>query len=330
MDEVDITRTWNVLEGDRGAAYAGHPYMVHWFASRPDNTARAGDYALNLAEFIAAAKAAERQDMNFYVQMNPSIRRDGMRNRAEDVTHWAYHLLDVDPGPDSDPFAALEDFLRYYHHRLGVKLRPHVIFSGRGVQAWLPFWTPVATTRKVQIGEWEGTMGEIVPRVQSYWLHHASDRVGKVYGCTLDPAVADLPRVMRVPGTVNVKSGALAKWIRQGESSTVLADLLVKYADEKQIIPPPAPQFIPGRTWQFYVPLLNWSGHRYLTVGGELGARHDMAVKAAKNLYEVGCDEDQARAALSWGNKLSSPEPLGQEEMDQILRSVYKRTRAVV
>jgi hypothetical protein len=331
--EAEVRRTWDILHHDRVAAYAGAPYMLHYFGSRPDQTARMGDFALGPDELVKAAAAAEAQGMNFYVQLNPSLRRDSVRSRAEDITHWSYHLLDIDPGPKGEPFMALEEFLRFYHHRWGLKLTPHVIFSGRGVQAWIPFKVPVPTSMEVTLVKTVDRekvpvvvkIGAIANRVQSYWLRLAADRVGNTFDCVLDPAVADLPRVMRCPGTVNVKSGKVAEWVREGSPMGWLAEKLVNYAPAEQVIPPPPPEVMAGRHWQFYVPRVNWAGHRYLTYGGEMGQRHDMAVKAAKSLYEVGCEEEQARAALAWGNKLSSPEPLGQEEMDQILRSVYKR-----
>jgi len=330
MNEKVIHNTWDILFRDRAPAYLGTPYMLHWFASRPDGTARMGDYAMSPAELVKAVLAAEKQEMNFYVQLNPSVRRDGVRNRAEDVTHWNYHLLDLDPGANAEPLLALEEVLRFYHHRLGVVLKPHIIFSGRGVQAWVPFYPPIPTSEPLRLGEWEGKYSEVINRVQSYWLRLAEDRVGNVHGCRLDPAVADLPRVMRMPGTVNVKSGKEAAWIKEGTPSHTLAHLLVSYADTKAVVPPALPEWMPGRTWQFYVPLTNWSAHRYLTVGGDQGTRHDMAVKAAKNLYELGCEEEQAQAALAWGNRLSAPEPLSSVEMEQILRSVYGRRRSVV
>lgn len=338
MNEAEVRRIWEVLHQDRRAAYAGSPYMLHWFASRPDGKGRMGDFALSANELVKAAAAAERQEMNFYLQLNPSLKRDGVRSTAADITHWNYFLLDVDPGKDAEPFLAMDEYLRFFQHRLGIKADPHIVFSGRGVQAWVPFETPVPTTLKMDLVKTVNktkvpvpvTLGAIVNRVQGYWLRLALERVGTVHGCVLDPAVADLPRVMRCPGTVNVKSGKMAELIRVGRPKPGYSELLVRYAPTEQVEPPPPPTVLAGKPWTYYVKLLNWSANRYLTHGGEQGDRHNQAVKALKNLHELGCEEAQARAALAWGNKLSSPEPLPQEEIEQIVRSVYKKGVVVV
>ena len=87
----------------------------------------------------------------------------------------------------------------------------------------------------------------------------------------------------------------------------------------------PKPTPMPGRTWQSYIPHMTFGGMLFLGQGAARGSRHNDAVKAVKSLFELGCEEGQAREAVRWGSQLSEG-PIGEEEIEQIVRSVYRRS----
>ncbi len=300
VDPVEIERIWTLLQKDRRSLQPTP--LLHWFAVGGGN--RAGDYASSPGELIQAARTCQAMGMNFYLQLNPSTNRVRMRARSEDVTHWMYLLMDVDPKePNADPCLALLFYM------LGVREGcPHVIYSGRGYQAWFPF-DPMPVVDRIP--------GSI-PAAHAWWIEKHSF---PSHGCVLDSAVSDLPRIMRCPGTTNTRTGRMARIIREG---TTIPDLGIRaLGDAPMFTPPTPPQVKPGRSWQTYIPHLTFSAMRFLGQGAAKGERHNEAVKAIKSLFEHGCEEDQAREALRWGSQLSE-ERLGEEEIEQIVRSVYR------
>lgn len=303
VDSSQIERVWDLLQRDR-ASIKPTP-LLHWFAVGGGE--RAGDYASSPRELVQAARTCQGMGMNFYLQLNPSSNRVRMRARSEDVTHWMYLLMDVDPQEkDADPLMALVSFEWELWKQMGYE-RPHVIDSGRGFQAWFPF-------QPMEIGN----RGPEFVAAHSWWLNS----FGKSHGCVLDPAVADLPRIMRCPGTTNIKSGRIARLVQEGEVSDSIGYRLLGMAPKWE--PPPPRPSVPGRPWQSYIPSLTFSAMRFLSQGASKGNRHNAAVQACKSLFELGCGEDQARRALEWGSHLSE-ETLESEEIEQVLRSVYRR-----
>ena len=302
VDPQQIERAWAMLQRDR-ASIVPTP-LLHWFAVGGGN--RAGDFARTPGELVASARTCQAMGMNFYLQLNPSSNRVRMRARTEDVTHWMYLLMDVDTVDEgADPYMAL---LSYMLGRVGGD--PHIVFSGRGYQAWFPF-NPMPVANRI-----EGS----IPAAHAWWIRQFN---WKSHGCLLDPSVSDLPRVMRCPGTTNIRTGKMARIVKEGRSTPNLG---IRVLGMAPFFCPPSPtSCIPGRPWATYIPHLTASAASFLTRGAERGDRHNAAVRTAKSLFEKGCEEEQARAALAWGSGLSE-EHMDVDELEQVLRSVYRRS----
>lgn len=305
VDHQQIGRVWDLLQRDR-EGIEPRP-LLHWFAVGPGD--RAGDFASTPGELAQAAQTCQAMGMNFYLQLNPSSNRLRMRARSEDVTHWMYLLMDVDPiDPGADPERALESYIGM---SLIERTTPHIIDSGRGMQAWFPF-RPMPVANRI-----EGS----IPEAHAWWIR----QFPKMYGCVLDPAVADLPRVMRCPGTTNVKTGKMARVVQEGWYPIRDSLGVQVLGTAPAFVPRLKPTPMPGRTWQTYIPHMTFGGMLFLGQGASRGSRHNDAVKAVKSLFELGCEEGQAREAVRWGSQLSEG-PIDEEEIEQIVRSVYRRS----
>lgn len=302
----------------------------------------------------------DRMEHNSYVQLNPTKRRSGQRVSGDDITHWSWFMVDIDPiAPDPNLDLAtsfVEGFMRNY---FGLQhYDPTIIFSGRGQQLWFAL-EPYDLSQRIMLMKeppprnWGGfdnlsldrpvetvevTLREAAPRAMSYWLNILKARMEQwdqarataglpTSGCTIDTSVSDLPRVMRMPYTINYKTGMLALILQEGSRHTGLADKLVRYAPYKLWQEPEVIEgFEPteGTFWGNFLPHMKVGGRIYLTEGASEGGRHKAATAALLSLKELGCGREQARAALLFGAKLCSP-PLDPREIMPMIERHYRR-----
>lgn len=299
----------------------------------------------NPAQLRNAANWSEADGWNLYVQMNPSAPLNGTRSSADEIDFWCWFLIDIDPLADYEgipnPLAALDKVDSILRNYLGEKvLHRYVIDSGRGMQAWYPLY-PYATTQRMMfrmeplardfelsdtlIGVQEYAIKDAAPRAMGYWLNLLRERLDLVgnEGCMVDLCARDLPRVMRMPYTINVKTGRRGDLLEEAfECNYALADKLLKYAPYK--VWKPVEQITlagvdASTPWQVFVPHMTRAGRIFLTEGADEGGRHHAAVAAARSLRDLGCSHSQARLALIEGGKACTP-TFEADEVDIIIR----------
>lgn len=302
----------------------------------------AGDYASTWQDLELAAQAWEKDDHNFFVQMNPTTERALPRPSAKHISHWSWFLLDADPVAELfDPLAALTDYLARISLLTRVELKPTIIHSGRGAQAWIRLNDIPLDGKDFTVTEVHDARGQEIPedrrqvetlparqlarRVMGWWLQSLVEDLGELHGCVLDTSVSDLPRVMRCPGTVNQKTGRRAYVVELG--GHIHADLHSKlirqvpfaaYAETDDTVLPE------GTPWQMVKTAMTKTAVRFIDRGQGEPGRHKSAVATAYSCREKGLPASEALKALRYGDRLCIPRPLGEEELRRIVGNVYK------
>ena len=313
-----------------------HPspdHVVRTFWRKPDGT-RGGDYARSEGELNRFIKATVGR--NAYIAPNPTKSTIGDRHSAGDVTHWSYFLVDIDPVEDDfNPQLAQAEVMNLMHHWLGIlgTSVPTVIDSGRGIQLWYRL-DDLHLYEKVT-----GLPGEgLTPRdgiswvcergharkAMGCWLRRLEESIGLLGGCKIDTSTSDLPRLMRLPGTVNLKTGRAASIIHPGTGP-------IQGLAQRMVAETPAGVFVErtyegceGRSWQDAYGELTQRAQRYLSQGWTEPGRHVAMWHAAKTLSERGVSKDQAREAILYGNGLQGPdEELSGEDIESALKTAY-------
>lgn len=323
-----------------------HPspaHVVRLFARNAEK--RIGDFARNPAEMERFIRSAEAKQMNVYVAPNPTTSTVGARHAAADVTHWSFLLLDMDPiEEDCKPLHALEEALLWLGEWCGrdfSKRRPLIIHSGRGAQAWIRLPELILDDRQME-GAVIGVAYDIMKgeplanpyglvtrktarKTMGYWLKRVSEKVGTLYGCRLDSCTSDLPRVMRMPGTVNIKTGIEARVLEPSrEVFSGLADIMVRGTPEGVFNEPDPGQVPPGTKWQTVFSKLTLKAKKYLTEGREAPGRHETAWHTATKLKECGIERAQARVAIGYANNILGPDhAMTNAELDHVIDTSY-------
>ena len=322
---------WEVLPHPTSAS------VVRLFARRGDE--RHGDFAANAKEIRKFARTHE--GFNIYVAPNPTESTIGERHSAKDVTHWSYFLIDMDPvEKEYNAREALDIALLWLGEWQGRDFKrtpPIIINSGRGVQAWIrledvvlddsadPVITSTALNNFQPSVRWSTAR-----RVNGYWLKKLEEKLGTTHGCRIDTSVSDLPRVMRCPGTVNVKTGRRAKFIHASDIVFKgLASLLTVGTPKTSMVDPEPVELKPGQPWQLVFPHLTRMAQTYLTQGQAEPGRHKVMWHTAKKLKEVGVTRAEARRALRHANKLKGEkEKLPPDQVNHALATAYGAPQA--
>lgn len=317
MNESQAQEIWSILP------HPSREHVVRVFAKR--NTITRGDFARNSRELVRFANAAS--DLSVYVAPNPTTRTVGIRHNNEDVTHWSFFLIDIDPIEDDYiPNNALDEVLKilggYCGHDL-FKTPPNIIDSGRGIQVW-------CRTDDRELGEGENPFHgpidrKIARRAMSYWLKKLSRRLGLIEGCKIDTSCSDLPRVMRMPYTINHKTHREATIIQKQEQPFPwLIPFLVAGTPAEVLYQPDTPSAGVVSHWQLVFTKLTKSAQEYILFGKEEPGRHQVAWHTAKSLEELGVSREQAEKAIYRANKLKGPdEELSDGELQHTLNTAY-------
>lgn len=307
---------------------------VWWMARNRENQEVTGSYVPHgrASEFLAAVEHFVRVRWDFYLQLNPTLRRWGTRCNADDITAWCFVPFDldiVDKSAPADLDAATRGLTELVKSYFGLRhLAPHIVFSGRGQQLWYqirrrslradigtPLQWPIPADLLVMADVEPLPVVRTVdaPRavrlVQRYWSDFFSRRLA-VPNVTVDLSCVDLPRVMRCPGTVNATSGAIASIIRTGNPENAgLAHAMLQYVPIAVFDPPPEPPpALAGRPWQAYIPHLTRTAADFLTRGASEPGRHKAVSAAVKSLCDAGCPREEALKAVRWGASICVPE----------------------
>ena len=326
-----VSELWSLLPHPSPA------HVVRLFARNAEK--RIGDFARNPAEMERFIRSAEAKQMNVYVAPNPTTSTVGARHAAADVTHWSFVLLDMDPiEEDCKPLHALEEALLWLGEWCGrdfKKRRPLIIHSGRGAQAWIRLddihlyesITPLPNENQLicSDGVSQVTTRKSARKAMGYWLKRVADKVGTLYGCRLDSCTSDLPRVMRMPGTVNIKTGIEARILEPSrEVFGGLGSLMVTGTPDSVFNEPDPGEVPPGTKWQTVFSKLTLKAKKYLTEGREAPGRHETAWHTATKLKECGIERAQARAAIGYANSILGPDhAMTDGELDHVIDTSY-------
>jgi len=232
---------------------------------------------------------------------------------------------------ENDPAKALDEALEWFGLWTGIDFaleRPIIIDSGRGMQAWIRLddWACADSKEQIKANPATTIGRAIARRANGYWLKTLDEKLGVCHGCRIDTSVSDLPRVMRCPGTINVKTGRATRFVVPSTRVyTGLAHKLVTGTPKKALEDPPAPEGIePGQPWQSVFPHLTLMAQNYLRYGQEEPGRHKVMWHTAKKFFELGVTRKEAKKAIRWANALrGSNMELGLDQIEHALVTAY-------
>jgi hypothetical protein len=162
-------------------------------------------------------------------------------------------------------------------------------------------------------------------KINGYWLAQLSERVGLTNGCKIDCSVSDLPRVMRCPGTFNLKTKKMAKFLEPTDRVfTDLPRLLLTPIPQTALIDPVTKPGTPGAKWQKSFHRLTFKAQTYLLEGKDEPGRHQTVWHTARKLHEVGVTREEADRAISRANELrGKKQELSRGEIEHALDTAY-------
>lgn len=298
---AEAAQAWPVL------ASAGY---VNWFGKRGQS--RSGGVIRSAAALGRMVEVME--GWNLYVCLNPA-RPWGIKPRSRDVFEYRQLLIDLDPidaapDPKRATYNAMRTLDEMFHNPAWVHLD-----SGRGEQLWLQF-EPCPILSPVE--------GENIERHAAALLRLVARGLEPIHGCRVDPCTSDLGRIARLPGSVNQKTGRLARIIPQylnNRDPLGIGALL----DVEAPAPPERQRQVRCKdlTNLFaLLPHLTWRATEFLKLGvGEPG-RHAACVAAARSLKELGVSRMQAEAWLFDGAERCRPQ-LDEQDVVRIMRDTW-------
>jgi len=234
-------------------------------------------------------------DQNVYFGANP---RTGHGGKAEDVAMARCVFVDID---DEVNEKAVEKRVR----DAGLPEPTAVVFSGHGFQVWWRLAEPMT-----DIAAWSVVQRRLIAALGS------------------DPSIHDAPRVMRMPGTMNVKRTphVVAELRYAADAGTGR----VRLEDIESVLPPPMSKGVESATLHERGLLsgekrpLAYATLEFIAHGAAEGERNARLFRAACDLCGCGYSVDEAwdrlgRAAASCG--------LEPDEIGSTIESAYGQPR---
>lgn len=229
------------------------------------------------------------QKMNAYIGANPLKHSVNFRAKAHDVSRIRTMFLDIDPTGDNPNPLEFSGLLTRALYLEGVCIEEiTVVDSGRGVQLWVSMDVPLEGHGKVRA-----------------LVHYLANVVGERHACKLDTSVTDLPRVMRLPGTVNQKTGRTAT-VLQAATETIFAESWAHAPMHE--MPKSQVPVISSQRLDVILCGLPAIAIDFILIGVELD-RHKACYTTMKSLSEAGVSADAALQLTLKGAALSSLDP---------------------
>jgi hypothetical protein len=284
-----MSATWNLLAPLR--LFAIHP-----------NGSLLGAPIPSLAALGVALK--NLRQWNVYAHANGAPPGPRPRLRSHDVVNWRLAVIDIDPvSPNADPLTpALA---------LGEQFDAHVVDTGRGAQVWVELTsTPIGTDSAREIAE----------RGMGVWLRRLPGP--ESFGCVIDTSCSDLARLIRLPGSINQKTGHLSRLLRIGHPQPLATTILALAGSPVEPVSLPPPR----KTQQLGVvlPHITQTAARFLTEGWETPGRHAAAYAAAASLRDAAISVDVAMAWVTRGGRLCRP-GLPVHETQRTVQCAYRK-----
>jgi hypothetical protein len=249
---------------------------------------------------------------NLYVGLNGTT-YGGIRARRKHIAEWRYVLIDYDkPVCRKVAYEVTCDMRSLVELALGVRVAGIGIWTGRGAQLWV-------------------TVRGGVPDIQAEQGTAVLLRKVVTMMPGIDTCTYDLPRVARCPGS---KHQSTARWAEQvntfgpahdGLTSEVIRALATEYVTNAPAEQPSPPS---GSPLVDIYPVLSETAKLWLARGGERGGRHHAAFATAKSLQkDAGVGREDALSFMCVADR-KSEQPLGQHEIEYIVRCAYRGEEA--
>lgn len=320
----ELRLLWELLPHPEGT-------ITRWYAKNGDQ--KRGGRAESLEELVRAAY--HNAGFNFYVAPNPAFITGGNRHSAEDVSHWSFFVIDIDPLRNAQyprPLDMADEIVKYVTDMFQLHGDPIRIFSGRGVQLWwrLGDWVLDDTIPPGQISSPWSVSRWTARAAMGYWIAQIEKKIGEQYECKIDTSCRDLPRVMRCPGTTNTKTGLEAEFVDpSGERFLNLPIKLVRGTPAENFVVKEPEPLAYGTHWQDVLVHLTIKAQNYLTRGKSEPGRHDTMWHTARCLAEHGLTRQEVERALVHANRLQGPdEELTGADIQHALDTAFSRLTA--
>ena len=254
---------------------------IQWFGCREEHGKKRtiGGRLYNLDSLIGSVRNAEALGWNFYCNANPSRRGAKIKLSREDITHWRYLVLDLDPSEESLVPPRFDSVA-------------HRIFSGRGYQCWIPV-LPMQPTL---------TDAALYERVMAGYIKYHSGAEW-TNGWQIDTSCSDLARVVRCPGSINQKTGKRSVVEFMNAAGKEYRDLVGLAAPP----PDPTPMLQDATSLVDVLPHLTIKAKRFLLEGIDSPGRHAACWHTTKLLHELGVPAETAREWVMRGAFLCRP-----------------------
>ena len=252
-------------------------------------------------------------DFDCYIQLNPSYDRTLVRPSVKDVSHLQAVLVDFDPlgvggeGTDAKKLFMMraETFLT----ERGIPIESiAVIDSGRGFQMWILI-EPIPI-----IGE-----GSLSRGVRNF-IHTLADDWKRTGGYAIDPSCSDLSRLARLPGTLNSKTGFLAKILKLAIPTPALWLFPFDSDAQNAVLEPSTPRV----KWPDVASAITHAAYDFIVNGIEEPGRHKAAVACARSLKDACVPVDDALDYLLLGASRCTP-ALKPDDIIRLHRDTFLR-----
>lgn len=233
-----------------------------------------------------------------YIQPNPVNTDKKKRAEAKDVSHYRWFTVDIDPITDPPNMSTLE--INVPKPLCNLQKSSHFVHTGRGIQIW-----------------WRAVEQEIDSEELRERLRYANACMIKEIILGTDKwkvdFLPDLPRLVRMPQTVNQKTGQLAEvrhWPVEGCDFLNPINAMEWAGDPPP--PPEPPKALSKDKWQFALPHLSLLAKTFIMEGVDSGdaenpGRHHSAVAAARSLRDANLPYDRALVAVLRGARRCRP-----------------------
>jgi hypothetical protein len=297
--EREVSYAFNLLNsgalGERG---------VRWFALNPQGQ-RMGGVARALWQLYDVALTSQR-GWSTYVQLNPSL-TSGMRASNHEVSELRFLFFDIDPVGSSEPSGMLAEALAQASDLLQCTLDPWIIDSGRGLQAWQE--VPVTALTSESRPRFAAALRQLIRRLP-----------------TVDKSCSDLARVARLTGSINHKTGRMARLVKAGNMlhTTDWRFRLLELGEEEQgaLVAPLVE--VGEKTWNDVFIGLTATAQNFILRGVKSPGRHHDAHHTLRLLKERGVSKASATEALYHGALLCLPSARVDKEFTVFLKRIIR------
>lgn len=292
QSQADLTRLWSLLKPPPG-------HYIRYFAKKKFDgiTHTTGGVIEDGLHLSLLAEKFRINKWDAYIQLNPTAHKREKRASAEDVSIYSWFMLDVDPdGQPQIGGAAKFSFEVPIATGLQKKAFLH-LDTGRGRQVWFRA-TPI---------ELSALGNDKILRERLRWMNQKiQESIILWEPHQVVDVLPDLPRLARMPWTINTKTGRLAQVIAWPKNDPWFRpEVGLEWAGD----PPPPPETVnlPQTTWQQAFPHLTKTAKEFIMDGVDSPGRHHAAVAAARSLRDAQIPYDGALVAVLQGAQRCRP-----------------------